>query len=170
MSRGVSRLEAAGTALTAFAEGYRSVRTVPDRGLAVRAVAFAGWHLFDRVLAAAVDARWLHGPDAAERDEAAWDLAYTQARSVLLTAFADTYSYSLQQTLHAMGRKLLHTDPEVREVRLALPNKHHFAVDLTPFGQKNDNEVFHAADRPYGLIEGTVLRTVAAAAPAWAWD
>ncbi|MEU4876038.1 class V lanthionine synthetase subunit LxmK [Streptomyces sp. NPDC021608] len=53
MSRGVRRLEAARPALTAFAEGYRSVRTAPDRGLAVRAVAFAGWHLFDRVLAAA---------------------------------------------------------------------------------------------------------------------
>jgi urate oxidase len=124
----------------------------------------------DRVLATAVDARWLHGPDAIERDEAAWDPAYAQARSVLLTAFADTYSYSLQQTLHAMGRKLLRTDPGLREVRLALPNKHHFVADLTPFGQKNDNEVFIAADRPYGLIEGTVLRAGAAAAPAWAWD
>ena len=124
----------------------------------------------DRVLATAVDARWLHGPDAAEQDEAAWDPAYTQARSALLTAFADTYSRSLQQTLHAMGRKVLRTDPGLREVRLTLPNKHHFAVDLTPFGQKNDNEVFYAADRPYGLIEGTVLRTGAAAPPAWTWD
>lgn len=124
----------------------------------------------DRVLATAVDARWLHAPDAAERDQTTWDPAYEQARSALLTAFADTYSYSLQQTLHAMGKQLLRTDPGLREVRLALPNKHHFAVDLTPFGQKNDNEVFYAADRPYGLIEGTVLRTGAAAAPAWAWD
>lgn len=124
----------------------------------------------DRVLATAVDARWLHGADAAQSDEYAWDSSYTRARSALLTAFADTYSYSLQQTLHAMGKRLLTADPEVREVRLALPNKHHFAVDLTPFGQKNDNEVFYAADRPYGLIEGTVLRTKAAAAPAWAWE
>nr|WP_329406303.1 class V lanthionine synthetase subunit LxmK [Streptomyces sp. NBC_00704] len=53
MSRGVGRLEAARPALTAFAEGYRSLRTASDQGLAVRAVAFAGWHLFDRVLAAA---------------------------------------------------------------------------------------------------------------------
>ena len=124
----------------------------------------------DRVLATAVDARWLHEPDAVQRDDAAWDLAYTRARAVLLTAFADTYSYSLQQTLHAMGKELLRADRGLREVRLALPNKHHFVVDLTPFGQKNDNEVFYAADRPYGLIEGTVLRTGAAAAPAWAWD
>src|SRR3712207_7939987 len=46
---------------------------------------------------------------------------------------------------------------EVCEVRLALPNKHHFLVDLSPFGLPNDNEVYLAADRPYGLIEGQVL-------------
>ena len=48
--------------------------------------------------------------------------------------------------------------PELAEVRLALPNRHHFLVDLAPFGLDNPGEVFHAADRPYGLIEGTVLR------------
>jgi urate oxidase len=46
----------------------------------------------------------------------------------------------------------------VDEVRLELPNKHHFLVDLEPFGLKNDNEVYYAADRMYGLIEGTVHR------------
>ena len=48
--------------------------------------------------------------------------------------------------------------PAIDEVRLLLPNKHHFLVDMEPFGLKNDNEVYFAADRPYGLIEGTVLR------------
>ena len=47
--------------------------------------------------------------------------------------------------------------PELCEVRLALPNKHHFVVDLAPFGLANEDEVYYAADRPYGLIEGTVL-------------
>jgi urate oxidase len=56
----------------------------------------------------------------------------------------------------------------VCEVRLALPNKHHFVVDLSPFGMENPNETFYAADRPYGLIEGTVLREGApSAGPAW---
>jgi urate oxidase len=39
-----------------------------------------------------------------------------------------------------------------------MPNKHHFLVDLSPYGLRNDNEVYWAADRPYGLIEGTVIR------------
>jgi urate oxidase len=41
-------------------------------------------------------------------------------------------------------------------------------VDLSPFGLENRNEVFHAADRPYGLIEGTVTRDDAPE-PGLAW-
>ena len=57
-----------------------------------------------------------------------------------------------------MGSRVLEKRPEIVEVRLSLPNKHHLLVDLAPFGLDNPNEVFVAADRPYGLIEGTVLR------------
>ena len=86
-----------------------------------------------------------------------------------MTAFADTHSLSLQQTLYAMGERLLTQDERIAEVRLTLPNRHHFAVDLAPFGLTNDNEVFYAADRPYGLIEGTLARGDAPADPgAWA--
>ncbi|WP_169944692.1 factor-independent urate hydroxylase [Microbispora sp. H11081] len=117
----------------------------------------------DRVLATAVDASWRHA-DASQD----WDKAYENARNALLAAFADTYSLSLQQTLYAMGTRVLAECPGVCEVRLSLPNKHHFPVDLTPFGLDNDGEVFFAADRPYGLIEGTVLREDAPdAGPAW---
>lgn len=106
----------------------------------------------DRILATAVTARWRH------RDvDSDWARSYPQARKALLEAFAGTHSLSLQQTLYEMGRRVLTTCPEACEVRLAMPNKHHFAVDLAPFGLDNPNEVFYAADRPYGLIEGTVL-------------
>ena len=77
----------------------------------------------------------------------------------MLQAFAETYSLSLQQTLYQMGSRIIE-QPRARSTRSAsrCPNKHHFLVDLEPFGLKNDNEVYFAADRPYGLIEGTVLR------------
>jgi urate oxidase len=39
-----------------------------------------------------------------------------------------------------------------------MPNKHHFLVDLSEWGLDNPNEVWYAADRPYGLIEATVTR------------
>jgi urate oxidase len=107
----------------------------------------------DRMLATEVSAWWRYraaeGPD--------WAAAFAMARAALLDAFSRTYSYSLQQTLYAIGEQIITAVPEICEVRLALPNKHHFLVDLAPFGLANDNEVYYAADRPYGLIEGTVL-------------
>ncbi|MFF7453939.1 factor-independent urate hydroxylase [Kitasatospora sp. NPDC008115] len=114
---------------------------------------------YDRILATQVTARWRYG-HTGRADEAAppWDRCYAQVKRHLLEGFADTYSYSLQQTLHAMGSRVLDHSPEVDEIRLELPNKHHFLVDLEPFGLKNDNEVYYAADRMYGLIEGTVHR------------
>jgi urate oxidase len=108
----------------------------------------------DRILATAVRARWRHA-DAACAD---WGRSYRAARELLLEAFAGTHSYSLQQTLFAMGRRVLEGRPEIAEIRLSLPNKHHFEIDMSPFGLENGGEVFYASDRPYGLIEGTVLR------------
>ncbi|MQY03313.1 factor-independent urate hydroxylase [Actinomadura macrotermitis] len=118
----------------------------------------------DRVLATAVTAQWRHrGTDSS------WGRSYRDARRCLLEAFAETHSLSLQQTLYQMGRRVLNERREVCEVRMVMPNKHHFAVDLSPFGMDNDNEVFFAADRPYGLIEGSVLTDDAPDAPA-AWN
>jgi urate oxidase len=112
----------------------------------------------DRVLATEVSARWRHDGTASFED----------ARTALLRTFAGHHSLSLQQTLYAMGSAVLDACPGVEEIRLSMPNKHHFAVDLTPFGLTNENEVFHADDRPYGLIEGAVLRDDAPdAGPVW---
>jgi len=107
----------------------------------------------DRVLATAVDAKWRHLSSFGD-----FAKSYAGVLAALTTAFVNTYSYSLQQTLFSMGSHALHERPEVAEIRLALPNKHHYLVDLSPFDLANDNEVFIAGDRPYGLIEGTVTR------------
>ncbi|WBB80284.1 urate oxidase [Micromonospora sp. WMMD882] len=107
----------------------------------------------DRILATEVNARWRHRGVDGE-----WADSYAGARAALVAAFVETYSLSLQQTLYAMGRRVLQDRPEIAEVHLALPNKHHLPVDLTPFGLDNPGEVFVATDRPYGLIEGTVTR------------
>jgi urate oxidase len=111
----------------------------------------------DRVLATEVTARW--------RGEGEWN----DARAALLSTFAAHHSLSLQQTLYAMGEAVLEACPGVHEIRLSMPNKHHFVVDLAPFGLDNPNEVFHADDRPYGLIEGAVVRD-GAPDPGPIWD
>ncbi len=108
------------------------------------------------------------GPPASGSPGLDWDAAFEVAREALLSAFSETYSYSLQQTLYAIGERIIEAVPDVCEVRLALPNKHHYLVDLAPFGLPNDNEVYYPGDRPYGLIEGTVLADDAPdAGPAW---
>ncbi|RAG81440.1 urate oxidase [Streptacidiphilus pinicola] len=112
----------------------------------------------DRILATKVTARWAHSAAATGREDFDWNRSYEESKRHLLEAFAETYSYSLQQTLFAMAGRVMDNRPEVNEVRLNLPNKHHFLVDLDPFGLKNDNEVYYAADRMYGLIEGTIHR------------
>ncbi|MER6287881.1 factor-independent urate hydroxylase [Streptomyces sviceus] len=113
---------------------------------------------YDRILATEVSSRWRFNwtDDAQEAPD--WEESYAQVKKHMLGAFADTYSLSLQQTLYAMGTRIIENRAEIDEVRFSLPNKHHFLVDLEPFGLKNDNEVYFAADRPYGLIEATVLR------------
>ena len=106
----------------------------------------------DRMLATQVSATWRYrGTDVD------WTAAYDAVQATLLDTFAGTYSYSLQQTLYAIGAAIVEGVPDVCEVRLALPNKHHFTVDMEPFGLETGTDVFWAADRPYGLIEGTVL-------------
>jgi urate oxidase len=122
----------------------------------------------DRVLATAVTARWRY--TSADLD---WDALFDGVRTVLLETFAATHSLALQQTLYAMGEAVLERFGDVAEVRMSMPNRHHFLQDLSAYGLSNtpgtdDVLVYHADDRPYGLIEGTVLRDdVAPAEVAW---
>jgi urate oxidase len=97
-----------------------------------------------------------------------WNDVYAGVKALLVKQFAQVHSLALQQTLYEMGRAVLEHYPQLVEVRLAAPNKHHFVYDLSPFGLSNPNEVFNADDRPYGLIQATVTRSDApAAGPAW---
>jgi len=123
----------------------------------------------DRILATSVNCSWRYLPSAVAAGDLGWGAAFSLAKSTILATFAGTYTYSLQQMLHAIGSALISALPSVCEVRLALPNKHHYLVDLTPFGLENDREVYLAGDRPYGLIEGTVLADDAPQAGI-AWD
>ncbi|WP_406161498.1 urate oxidase [Streptomyces sp. NBC_00882] len=113
---------------------------------------------YDRILATEVAGRWRFNWSDDEQETPDWETSYEQVKKHMLEAFAETYSLSLQQTLYQMGSRIIDHRAEIDEVRFSLPNKHHFLVDLEPFGLKNDNEVYFAADRPYGLIEATILR------------
>jgi urate oxidase len=106
----------------------------------------------DRLMATAVRATWRYS-----RPYVPFGALWNQVRRVLLETFAGHDSRSVQHTLHAMGEAVLET-VDVEEIHLAMPNRHHLPVDLTPFGLENRNEVFVAIAEPYGLIEATLRR------------
>lgn len=118
----------------------------------------------DRLLATEVAARWRYGGTVAD-----WSKSFETARRSLLEAFANhDDSRSLQHTLYVMGEALLEACPEVDEVRMVMPNRHHVPVDLAPYGMRNQGTVFVATDRPFGVIQGEVVRPGApAAGRAW---
>jgi len=106
----------------------------------------------DRILATAVTASWRYRDgmtDFAVRDG---------VRQTLVATFAAHDSRSVQHTLYAMAERVLATCPDITEITMSLPNRHHLLVDLKPFGLDNPNEVFVATQEPYGLIEATVRR------------
>jgi urate oxidase len=107
----------------------------------------------DRVMATSLVARWRF--TSTDMD---WEATYSSIKSIIIREFATLQSLALQQTLFHIGKAVLEAHPSIAEIRMSAPNKHHFAVDLSPFGLENPGEVFIAADRPYGLIQATVTR------------
>ncbi len=108
----------------------------------------------DRILATIITARWSY-----RRGDIEFGAAWSGVRRTILEAFCDHYSPSVQFTLHHMGKAVLGAHADVRRINFSLPNKHHLLYDLERFGLENDNEIFHATNEPYGLIEGTVERS-----------
>ena len=112
----------------------------------------------DRILATSLVSHWRYDAVLVTSGDVDWDKAHGAIVALQLKRFADIHSYALQQSLYGMGKAVLEQHPEVAEIRMSAPNKHHFLVDLSPFGMDNPGEVFYAADRPYGLIEASVVR------------
>ncbi|MEO5608746.1 MAG: factor-independent urate hydroxylase [Ornithinibacter sp.] len=112
----------------------------------------------DRILATDIATRWRYNTTDVD-----FNAAYESVKATMLRTFTQGYSKALQHTLYQMAEAVISEHDEIDEIKFSCPNKHHFTSDLSPFGLENPNEVFHAADRPYGLIEATVARTGAPA-------
>ena len=116
----------------------------------------------DRIMATTVEATW--GLDDPSDVEVA----------TLAAAVPDTFaarfathddSESVQHTLHAMGTAVLDAHADVTWIHFRLPNEHHVPADLSAYGLDNPNRVFVATDRPFGVIEATVVRDGAGSGP-----
>ncbi len=107
----------------------------------------------DRLLGTAVSAHWTYAPTLVD-----FNPLRAKARELLLTAFADHKSESVQHTLYAMGKAVLEQLPEVEDIELNMPNKHCLLVDLSRFGQDNPDEIFVPVDEPHGNIQARLRR------------
>ena len=107
----------------------------------------------DRLMATRLTAVWRYGaPDLV------FDATFAAVRATLLEVFADHDSASVQESIWIMARAILERHEEITEIRMVLPNLHHWLVDLSPFGLENDREIFTPTTEPHGLIEATVRR------------
>jgi urate oxidase len=108
----------------------------------------------DRLMATKITAIWRYG--APDLD---FDVAWSAARTTLLEVFADHDSPSVQTSIWIMAKAMLERHQELDEVRMVLPNLHHWTVDLGAFGIENDRQVYISTAEPHGLIEATVRRS-----------
>jgi urate oxidase len=107
----------------------------------------------DRIMATRVSATWRYGSDDLD-----WDALYDGVRGTLLDTLAEHASPSVQASIWIVGRAILERHAALDEIRMTLPNLHHWTADLTPFGLDNRGEIFIATTEPHGLIEATVRR------------
>jgi len=107
----------------------------------------------DRLFGTAVSTNWTY-----RTDNSAFAKLRAQIRELLLAAFAEHQSESVQHTLYAMAQNVLDHVSEVSDIQLTMPNKHCLLVDLSRFGQDNPNEIFVPIDEPHGYIEARVTR------------
>ena len=108
----------------------------------------------DRLMATKLTAIWTYG--APEFD---FDAVWSAVRATLLEVFAEHDSESVQHSIWIMGKAMLERHDELDEVRMVLPNLHHWTVDLGQFGIDNDRLVYVSTTEPHGLIEATIRRS-----------
>ena len=116
----------------------------------------------DRIFATRMRAAWrfANGPANAEGAERPrdYEAAACAIRAALLKVFADTYSYSVQDSMYRMGEAALAAVPGIAEITLAMPNVHYLPIDLSAFGRDAGGCLFLPTDEPNGQIEATMRR------------
>ncbi|MBK8465393.1 MAG: urate oxidase [Chloracidobacterium sp.] len=107
----------------------------------------------DRIFSTAIKATWRYAKPGDAIDE-----TFQAIRQTILKVFAEHNSLSVQHTLYAIGETILDEFSEVEEIAFSLPNIHCLPIDMTKFGQANDNRIFVPTDEPHGLIEARLTR------------
>jgi urate oxidase len=107
----------------------------------------------DRIFSTAIKATWRY-----KNAGSATNQTFHAIRQTILKVFAEHDSLSVQHTLYAMGERVLDVFSEIEEIAFSLPNIHCLPIEMTKFGQSNDNRIFVPTDEPHGLIEAVLRR------------
>jgi urate oxidase len=108
----------------------------------------------DRILSGSLSVSWRYSPG-----EIAYSSIWHGVRQSLLETFAEHESKSPQQTLYAMADDVLRNFESLSEIRLSMPIQDYGAIDLSPFGVQNANEIFLPA-KSQSFVEATVRREI----------
>jgi urate oxidase len=153
------------TSAVRYVRGGKAIVRSGFRNLAILKTAgsgFAGYikdrlttlrETHDRLLGTLASAEWTYSREGIDHSA-----ARRRMMDALLNTFATHDSLSVQQTLYAMGKAALETEPGISEIHLSMPNRHCNLVDLTAFGLENPNHIFVPTDEPHGSIEARVRR------------
>jgi len=107
----------------------------------------------DRILASSLTGWWRYSQTGIDYRE-----VWRGVIATLLDRFADHYSKSIQHSIFELGNHVLERFPEISEVRLRMPNRHHLPVELGSLGRIGPGLLFLPVEEPFGDIEATVLR------------
>ena len=106
-----------------------------------------------RILCTVLRADWLYAGEDVEFGQ-----IWHGVRDMLLEAFAEHETQSLQHTIYAMGETVLNNFDQIREIHLALPDKRFQLVDLAALGTDNPGSVYLPMEEPFDLAEATLRR------------
>ncbi len=106
-----------------------------------------------RILCTVLRADWLYAGEEIEYGQ-----IWHGVRDMLLEAFAEHETQSLQHTVYAMGETILNNFDQIREIHLALPDKRFQLIDLAALGTDNPGNVYLPMEEAFDLAEATVRR------------
>ena len=117
----------------------------------------------DRLMATKITAIWRYGSPDLD-----FDRVFLDVRTTLLEVFADHDSPSVQTSIWIMAKAMLERHQELDEVRMVLPNLHHWPVDLSAARHDQRSDRLRRDDRTARADRGhdPPLRGVVMAPPA----
>lgn len=110
----------------------------------------------DRVMATSLVMQWrLAGTDPGELG---FDGLFARIGEIAIATFATVHSLALQQTLYRIGEAILEEFGQVAGAAVGATTSITSSTTSPRSAMENHKEVFHADDRPYGLIQAAGCR------------